>query len=283
MAATATACQALWLKRLLSELTGCEEKRIMLKVDNVLAIALVRNLVFHGRSKHIDIRYHFIRECVENGHINVEHVSGELQRADILTKALPRLKFMTMRQMLRRPPVKLILRINIACVPFLSTSLWGGIPGKVIVFRLFCIEPPSFPWVSSMQYVTHYVLFGSVSSAVPAFPSPMSSNQFENVWMVSHLCSGIPNAWYDLTAGAEKQPLQHFPFSPATNPGNPGRLDAGDDFHGRHVGREKSNGKSLMGYLPGRLSRATMSGPHILVKQLSATVEEGEGEGKGKG
>nr|GEU81479.1 zinc finger, CCHC-type [Tanacetum cinerariifolium] len=100
MTATAAACQALWLKRLLSELTGCEEKRITLKVDNVSAIALVRSPVFHGRSKHIDIRYHFIRECVENGHINVEHVRGELQRADILTNALPRLKFVTMRQML---------------------------------------------------------------------------------------------------------------------------------------------------------------------------------------
>ncbi|GJW78600.1 ribonuclease H-like domain, reverse transcriptase, RNA-dependent DNA polymerase [Tanacetum coccineum] len=70
MAATGAACQALW------------------------------NPIFHGRSKHIDIRYHFIRECIENGHINVEHISGELQRADILTKALPRLKFVTMRQML---------------------------------------------------------------------------------------------------------------------------------------------------------------------------------------
>ncbi|GJR29538.1 ribonuclease H-like domain, reverse transcriptase, RNA-dependent DNA polymerase [Tanacetum coccineum] len=100
MAATGAACQALWLKRLLSELTGWEEKRITLKVDNVSAIALVKNPVFHGRSKHIDIRYHFIRECVENGHINVEHISGELQRADILTKALPRLKFVIMRQML---------------------------------------------------------------------------------------------------------------------------------------------------------------------------------------
>nr|GEZ07918.1 ribonuclease H-like domain, reverse transcriptase, RNA-dependent DNA polymerase [Tanacetum cinerariifolium] len=94
------ACQALWLKRLLSELTGWEEERITLKVDNISAIALVRNPVFNERSNHIDIRYHFIRECVENGHINVEHVSGELQRADILTKALPRLKFVTMRQML---------------------------------------------------------------------------------------------------------------------------------------------------------------------------------------
>ncbi|PWA86893.1 copia protein [Artemisia annua] len=100
MAATAATCQALWLKRLLSELTGSEKRKITLKVDNVSAIALVKNPVFHGRSKHIDICYHFIRECVENGHINVEHVCGELQREDILTKALPRLNFTTMRQML---------------------------------------------------------------------------------------------------------------------------------------------------------------------------------------
>nr|GEV51823.1 ribonuclease H-like domain, reverse transcriptase, RNA-dependent DNA polymerase [Tanacetum cinerariifolium] len=100
MAATGATCQALWLKRLRSELTGWKEERITLKVDNVSAIALVRNPVFHGRSKHIDIRYHFIRECVENGHVNVEHVSGKLQRADILTKALSRLKCVTMHQML---------------------------------------------------------------------------------------------------------------------------------------------------------------------------------------
>nr|GFC68946.1 hypothetical protein [Tanacetum cinerariifolium] len=46
--------------------------------------------------------------------------------------------------------------------------------------------------------------------------------------------------------------LQHLLFSPATIPGNPGRLVAGDDFPGRHVTREKSNGKTRMGYLPGR-------------------------------
>ncbi|GJY99914.1 ankyrin repeat-containing protein [Tanacetum coccineum] len=103
MAATGAACQALWLKRLLSELTGWEEKRITLKVDNISAIALVRNPVFHGRSKHIDIRYHFIRECVENGPTsNVEHVSGELHKIRKLTKAYQYMKFVTIRQMLRR-------------------------------------------------------------------------------------------------------------------------------------------------------------------------------------
>nr|GEY76055.1 zinc finger, CCHC-type [Tanacetum cinerariifolium] len=50
--------------------------------------------------------------------------------------------------------------------------------------------------------------------------------------------------------------LQHLPFSPATIPGNPGRLVAGDNFPGRHVAREKLNGKDRMGYLPGRQHRA---------------------------
>ncbi|GJT70100.1 hypothetical protein Tco_1029386 [Tanacetum coccineum] len=85
MAATGAACQALWLKRLLSELTGGEEKRITLKVDNVSAIALVRNPVFHGARESTSIfGYHFIRECVEKwGNINVEHVSGEPTKSNI--------------------------------------------------------------------------------------------------------------------------------------------------------------------------------------------------------
>ena len=60
----------------------------------------MKNPVFHGRSKHIDIRYHFIRECVEKNQIEVEHVSGDLQKADILTKALARTKYAEMRELL---------------------------------------------------------------------------------------------------------------------------------------------------------------------------------------
>ena len=69
-------------------------------MDNKSAIALMKNPVFHGRSKHIDTKYHFIRECVEKDDIVVEHISGEKQRADILTKPLPRIRFITMRQLL---------------------------------------------------------------------------------------------------------------------------------------------------------------------------------------
>ncbi|GJX29806.1 ribonuclease H-like domain, reverse transcriptase, RNA-dependent DNA polymerase [Tanacetum coccineum] len=100
IAATAAATQALWLKRLLSRLTHSEEEKITIMVDNKSAIQLMKNPVFHGRSKHIDTKYHFIRECVERDDIQVEFVSGEYQKADILTKALPKIKFLTMRQLI---------------------------------------------------------------------------------------------------------------------------------------------------------------------------------------
>nr|GEZ33437.1 ribonuclease H-like domain, reverse transcriptase, RNA-dependent DNA polymerase [Tanacetum cinerariifolium] len=69
IAATAAATQALRLKRLLSRLTHSDEEKITILVDNKSAITLMKNPVFHGRSKHIDPKYHFIRECVERDDI----------------------------------------------------------------------------------------------------------------------------------------------------------------------------------------------------------------------
>ncbi|GKE92741.1 ribonuclease H-like domain, reverse transcriptase, RNA-dependent DNA polymerase [Tanacetum coccineum] len=100
IAATAAATQALWLKRLLSKLTHSQEEKVTIQVDNKSAIALMKNPIFHGRSKHIDTKYHFIRECVEREDIQVEFVCGEYQKADILTKALPKIRFLTMRQLI---------------------------------------------------------------------------------------------------------------------------------------------------------------------------------------
>ena len=56
--------------------------------------------MFHGRSKHIHSRYHFIRECVEKELLEVEHVPGSEQKADILTKALGRIKYKEMRDLI---------------------------------------------------------------------------------------------------------------------------------------------------------------------------------------
>ena len=100
IAATAAATQALWLKRLLSRLTHSKEEKVIIMVDNKSAIELMKNPVFHGRSKHIDTKYHFIRECVEREDLQVEFISGEYQKADILTKALPKIKFLTMRTLI---------------------------------------------------------------------------------------------------------------------------------------------------------------------------------------
>ncbi|XP_019094578.1 PREDICTED: uncharacterized protein LOC109129969 [Camelina sativa] len=100
MASTEAAKQAIWLQDLLSEITRWKTEQITIHIDNKSAIELTKNPVFHGRSKHIHKRYHFIRECIENEVVDVEHVPGVEQRADILTKALARLKFKEMRSLL---------------------------------------------------------------------------------------------------------------------------------------------------------------------------------------
>ena len=69
-------------------------------MDNNSAITLMKNLVFHGHSNHIDIKYHFIRQCVERGQIIVKRVGTNEQRADSLTKALPAGKLAVMRYLL---------------------------------------------------------------------------------------------------------------------------------------------------------------------------------------
>jgi hypothetical protein len=100
MAATEAAKQALWLRTLLGELTATQPKIVTLFVDNNSAIALMKNPVFHGRSKHIDIKYHFIRECVERRQILVKRVCTTEQKADAVTKPLAAVKLGVMRYLL---------------------------------------------------------------------------------------------------------------------------------------------------------------------------------------
>lgn len=100
MAATAAACQAIWLRNVLMQIVNEAIDPVVIYIDNKSAIDLAKNPMFHGRSKHIDIRYHFIRECVERGEIVVKHIPSENQRADALTKALFAVKFDRMRKLL---------------------------------------------------------------------------------------------------------------------------------------------------------------------------------------
>ncbi|KAL8122089.1 hypothetical protein AgCh_018722 [Apium graveolens] len=74
MAATAAACQRIWLRNVLGQITSEYIGPITLYIENMPAIDLAKNHVFNGKSKHINIRYHFIRECVEHGEVIVKHV-----------------------------------------------------------------------------------------------------------------------------------------------------------------------------------------------------------------
>jgi hypothetical protein len=97
MVASAAACQGIWLSRLLGDLRSRAVEGVELRIDNQSAMALIKNHVFHDRSKYIRTRYHFIRQSVEEGDIYPAHVCGEDQLADILTKALPKARFEELR------------------------------------------------------------------------------------------------------------------------------------------------------------------------------------------
>eukprot|EP00253_Pinus_taeda_P016269 PITA_16269 len=91
--ATAGACQAVWMRRMLRSLGQEQAKAIVIFCDNSSAIALSKNSVFHKRTKHIDTRFHYIRELVNNGEIVLEHCRTQEQVADILTKPLDQKRF----------------------------------------------------------------------------------------------------------------------------------------------------------------------------------------------
>ena len=90
----------MWLRRLLGEFTGAEAHPPALMVDNQPAIALVKNPVLHDRSKHINVKFHFLRDCVDEGQIVIEFVETGRQLADFLTKPLGRLRLTELKEMI---------------------------------------------------------------------------------------------------------------------------------------------------------------------------------------
>jgi hypothetical protein len=93
MAASQAACEAIWMRKILVGLFGSHLDPTVIYCDNQSCIKLSINLVFHDRSKHIDIRYHHLRDCVQRKIMLLQYIPIEDQDADILTKALTKSKF----------------------------------------------------------------------------------------------------------------------------------------------------------------------------------------------
>ena len=93
VAQTHAAKEAIWLQSFISEIRGNKKDPLTILCDNQGAIALAKDNKFHARTKHIDLRYHFVREAVEDGKIKVAYIPTDENVSDIFTKPLAKPKF----------------------------------------------------------------------------------------------------------------------------------------------------------------------------------------------
>lgn len=95
VALTRAVQEGIWIRNSLSAMHLPCPPSLSVSTDNLAAKSLAENDSIHGRAKHIDIRYHFIRSHIESGSFVVSHVSGPLNSADLLTKPLSRPTFLS--------------------------------------------------------------------------------------------------------------------------------------------------------------------------------------------
>ena len=96
VAASACYAQLQWMRQTLLDFE-CRFTKIPLLCDNESAIKLANNPVNHSRTKHIDIRHHFLRDHKTKGDIKIHHVSTKKQLANIFTKLLDESRFCALR------------------------------------------------------------------------------------------------------------------------------------------------------------------------------------------
>ena len=90
--------EAIWLRKLLTDLFDHEMDPTIIHCDNQSCVKLSENPVFHDRSKHIEIKYHYIRDMVQRKIVHVQYLSTHEQIADIFTRPLAKTKFEYFRE-----------------------------------------------------------------------------------------------------------------------------------------------------------------------------------------
>ena len=114
--------EVLWLRYLLSDLCISPSSATTIWCDNLGATYLSANPIFHARTKHVEVDYHFVRDRVTKKEIQIRFIPSKDQLADILTKPLASSIFISLRSKLHvdNPP-----------------SAWGGILGNVFLYRKY--------------------------------------------------------------------------------------------------------------------------------------------------
>jgi hypothetical protein len=86
-------CEAVWLRKFLTDVFDHEKDPTIIHCDNQSCVKLSDNLVFHDKSKHIEIKYHYIRDMVRRKEVHVQYLPTHEQIAYIFTKPLGKMKF----------------------------------------------------------------------------------------------------------------------------------------------------------------------------------------------
>ena len=125
-------CELIWLKQLLQELRFEKDGQMTFVCDNQVALHIASNPVFHERTKHIEVDYHFIREKIVSGCMTISFVNSSDQQTDIFTKSLrgPRIQFICNKLCANN----LYARIKILIFTDISVLGFYGYIGDILVF-----------------------------------------------------------------------------------------------------------------------------------------------------
>ncbi|GKC13297.1 copia protein [Tanacetum coccineum] len=156
------ACQqALWMKQALIDY-GIRLDNIPIMCDNKGAIDLSKNPVQHSRTKHIEIRHHFLRDNVQKGNISLEKVSSEDNIADILTKPL------------KREPFNYLRLVEAACA--LEVDAMGALNLVKAVGALDCVEVEAVGAVDVVGLSLNILISASLSGYLTSLYKTKSSS-----------------------------------------------------------------------------------------------------------